>query len=170
MVWAPRVVEAIEVGKRGPHATGAMRPLLLDGPQPGVIWAEALPIEPLPSVGTAPVGADVTKLRERLQRAMTAGAGALRSAASLADTAQVATDLWSAAGFDAKSPRSDAVIWQQPVAGGGFDAPELRNLLVIGHALVHAAAAREETRGAHVRTDFRERRAEFSHRFVLRMP
>src|SRR5437763_7896394 len=44
MVWAPRVIEAIERGKGGPDATGAMRPLMGGAAQPGVIWAQDLDI------------------------------------------------------------------------------------------------------------------------------
>jgi L-aspartate oxidase len=65
-----------------------------------------------------------------LQRAMTSGAGVLRSASSLADTASVLASLSSVV------------------------HPEVRNLVVVGLAVVLAASAREESRGAHNRTDF----------------
>ena len=92
MVWAPRVVEAIERGKDGPDPTGAMRPLLLERPVPGVIWATAQrrparrgrrrPASPAADRPATRPTAEPTpaKLRDRLQRAMTAGAGVLRSA------------------------------------------------------------------------------------------
>jgi L-aspartate oxidase len=100
-----------------------------------------------------PAEVDEPKLRDQLQRAMTAGAGGLRSARSLADTDQAVSALAPLVGAD----------------GGGLARAELRNLLVIARALVTAAATREETRGAHVRTDFPQIRPPFSQRFVLRM-
>src|SRR5206468_3916941 len=76
MVFAPRVVEAIERGKSSADETGAMRAVLgggrvLDGLQP--------PPERTPS--------DVAKERDQLQRAMTTNAGVVRSAESLAAAA-----------------------------------------------------------------------------------
>ena len=72
-------------------------------------------------------------MRDQLQRAMTTGAGVLRSASSLAET--------------------DAVV--EHVAAAATDGPaELHNLLVTGWALLAAATAREESRGAHYRNDF----------------
>ena len=150
MVWAPRVVEAIERGKGGPDPTGAMRPLLGDAPSPGVIWASALNVD-RPPFGTAgQPAADHAKLRDQLQRAMTAGAGGLRSAHSLADT-------------------EHTVGRASRLLAGPQGPPELRNLIVMAQALLTAAAAREESRGSHVRSDFPETEPSFSHRFVLRM-
>jgi L-aspartate oxidase len=143
MVWAPRIVEAIEVGKDAPDATGAMRPLLLGRPQEGVIWATPLEV-PMPSFGAASTD-DPSKLRDQLQRAMTAGAGVLRNAASLAAT--------------------DARLLK--LAESGLP-PEEQNLLVVARALLAAATAREESRGAHGRTDFPQTSPAFAHRFVLR--
>ena len=41
MVFGPRIIEAIERGKEAPDATGAMRPVLVERPLDGVIWAIA---------------------------------------------------------------------------------------------------------------------------------
>ncbi len=87
---------------------------------------------------------------------MTAGAGGLRSAASLAETDATVAELATAAGSAAGTR-------------GGFAVPELRNLIVIARALLTAATAREESRGAHTRTDFPGTERGFSHRYVLRM-
>ncbi|HEX3538999.1 MAG TPA: FAD-binding protein [Acidimicrobiales bacterium] len=148
MVWAPRVIEAIEAGKGGPDATGAMRPLLAGAPTPGVIWAQALNAI-RPAFGAGP-SEDPAKRRDELQRAMTAGAGVLRDASSL--------------------PETDAVVAAVAASTDVVAEPELANLVLVSRALLTAAAAREESRGAHGRTDFPARRATFSHRFAVRMP
>nr|WP_117213473.1 L-aspartate oxidase [Allorhizocola rhizosphaerae] len=77
---------------------------------------------------TAP-GPETAAAREALQRAMTRGAGVLRSAESLAQAAAV---------LDKTTPRD----W------------ELDNLLTVASALVAAASARRETRGCHWREDY----------------
>jgi len=129
MVFAARVVEAIAAGREGCAPTGAMRP---------ANWLRLRTTPP-------PVASvDVSKGRERLQHAMTVGAGVVRDAASLAGV-----------GFDAP-PGTDRV-----------DACELRNLATVGQALVVAAAAREESRGCHTRTDFPETSPELARRLVL---
>ncbi|MET7876856.1 L-aspartate oxidase [Micromonospora profundi] len=71
-----------------------------------------------------------------LQRAMTRGAGVLRSAATLTGTAGTLTELGTARG------RSRTADW------------EATNLLTVASALVAAAYARAETRGCHWREDF----------------
>ncbi len=139
MVFAARVVEAIAAGKSSWDSAGAMSALSAPGhrvlslrvPLPtGSLPPDggALPAGPLPY---GPPG-DLVKAREVLQRAMTSGAGVLRSSSSLAETAFVLDSLT-----------------------GAVD-PEVRNLVVVGLAVVLAAAAREESRGVHNRTDFPE--------------
>ena len=81
------------------------------------------------------------KRRLQVQRAMTAGAGTVRSAASLARTEAQLAEL--AAADDGKK--------------GGPKSWEATNLLHLGRALTLAASLREETRGGHVREDFPER-------------
>ncbi|MGC4859004.1 L-aspartate oxidase [Micromonospora sp. DT41] len=71
-----------------------------------------------------------------LQRAMTRGAGVLRSAATLTGTAGTLTELGTARGW------SRTADW------------EATNLLTVASALVAAAYARAETRGCHWREDF----------------
>src|SRR5579864_1624885 len=138
MVFAPRVIEAIEAGQEGPRPTGTMRAVL-----GGQAEIPGRPLS-LPSMPAASGSDDPEKLRAQLQRAMTAGAGVLRDAASLdatanglAEVAKVATD------------------------------PEVRNLAEAGWALVHAARAREESRGAHTRLDYPDLSPEFQVRLVL---
>ena len=79
--------------------------------------------------------------RTAVQRAMTLGTGAVRSADSLA---QAAKNLQAIA---------DAI----PGSKADPDSWETSNLLHVGQVLTTVAALREETRGGHIRTDFTER-------------
>jgi L-aspartate oxidase len=78
------------------------------------------------------------QIRDRLQQAMTRGAGVLRSAQSLAGTSAELVEL--------ASTRAD------PHTGSW----EASNLLTVAAALVAAALRRRETRGCHWREDFPE--------------
>ena len=75
--------------------------------------------------------------REGLQRAMTRGAGVIRTASSLAETASTLDGLRSARSADPRPAN-----W------------EVTNLHTVATALLAAAARREETRGCHWREDF----------------
>ena len=135
MVFGARLAEAIESGKRGAESTGAMRRA---APIP---WRHLPRPGPGPSVHRA-VGdevhrVDVPKRRELLQRAMTVGAGVVRSAASLGHAAETVDEV-----APAWLPVEDA------------EAAELANLGTLGRAVLRAALARTETRGAHARRDF----------------
>jgi L-aspartate oxidase len=139
MVFGARAVEAVLAGKEAPAATGALRPVLHpDAMEPGEIGAVWLP-----RPGLAPAGEpiDDVKGREVLQRAMTRGAGVVRTAGSLAGAGSEVNQL---------------------APGPG----ELANLVVVAGALIAAATAREESRGGHRRADFPARSEVFSHRFV----
>jgi L-aspartate oxidase len=79
--------------------------------------------------------------RTSIQRAMTLGAGAVRSADLLAQgakTLEVIAD-------SAQGPTADPDSW------------ETSNLLHVGQLLTAVAALREETRGGHIRSDFADR-------------
>ena len=78
-------------------------------------------------------GVDVTKLRDTLQRAMTRGAGVVRSAESLGGARAVLEDIAATLGDGAISS----------VAAG-----ELANLLQVADALLGSALARTESRGS----------------------
>ncbi|MGQ0431688.1 MAG: L-aspartate oxidase [Microthrixaceae bacterium] len=93
-----------------------------------------------------PVGTFHVTDRESLQRAMTLNAGVLRSADSLA----IAADM-----CDGSVPDDDTGAW------------ELRNLATVGRAVCLAAQAREESRGAHTRSDFPETSEALRVRFVI---
>jgi L-aspartate oxidase len=93
---------------------------------------QAEPVDPA-AVGTWVVPPEI---RSELQRAMTSGAGVLRSASSLQGAAADLTRL----GALRTTPRTAA--W------------EATNLLTVASALVASAYARRETRGCHWREDF----------------
>jgi L-aspartate oxidase len=81
------------------------------------------------------------KERTGVQRAMTLGAGAVRSAASLAQGAKTLEGIADAA----RGLTADPDSW------------ETSNLLHVGQLLTAVATLREETRGGHVRSDFTDR-------------
>ena len=151
MVFGPRVVEAVLAGVDGPSATGALRDVL-GGEVLGGTAAPALSLGPLVGeMAPARTGwadqsgsGELEKTRSVLQHAMTEGAGVLRSASSLAETAAVLDRLGDVSGD-----------------------PELANLHVVARALVLAATARQESRGCHGRTDFPEPRPALAHRLVI---
>ena len=91
-------------------------------------------LDPVPVPG--PGGVLRADLRTPLQQAMSAGAGVLRSAASL-DTASAGL-----AALAGPGTRPNTASW------------EATNLLTVATALVGAATRREETRGCHWREDF----------------
>jgi L-aspartate oxidase len=122
MVFGPRVVEAIDAGARGPAPTGAMRCVLPAEPE---IAGRTLAVDLCFDEGE-PLD------RAELQEAMTASAGVLRSAESLAVAHRIA---------------------RRRTGGDGREHHEVRNLQTVAQALVAAATAREETRGAHSRSD-----------------
>ena len=132
MVFGARLAEAIEADVDGPRPTGAMR-ALLDGPVDSI---GTRPSEPVPlSLGTN--GGDLVKLREKLQRAMTDGAGVLRSESSLDEASAVVEEVAGHAG-----------------SGSGRQAGELGNLVALARSLLQAAHMRAETRGAHARIEY----------------
>lgn len=157
LVFGPRVVEAIVAGVSGAEPTGAMRSVLdaADGESlasNGHVGGRALAASPifpgtavdpeLHSNGDAAAAGDpaaIADVRAELQRAITFNAGVLRSAESLALAETTIARLAGGLG----RPSSPAA-W------------EVANLCEVGHALVSAAAARTESRGAHTRSDFPE--------------
>lgn len=104
-------------------------------PQSDPILVSSSPKEQLLKSGDD-LADDLAEARAALQRAMTWGAGVLRSGKTLAATAEVLEEL--------------------SVQGRGNAEWELLNLLTVASALVAAATLREETRGCHWREDFPE--------------
>ena len=96
-----------------------------------------LPAQTDPVVTGASAWVVSSSTRQRLRRAMTDGAGVLRSAESLSATAGLLSQLGDE---HSDRPRTDA--W------------EATNLMTIATTLVASAFARRETRGCHWREDF----------------
>jgi L-aspartate oxidase len=141
LVFGSRTVEAIARGKSSPDSTGVMRGVL------GLVDASvggrhAAPPDVFDEVRTRRPASAARSARDELQLAMTRGAGVLRDALSLGRVLAHLADVDST-------------------------DPEVRNLLDVSAALVHAALAREESRGTHTRTDFPETSAELAGRFVF---
>ncbi|WP_079166953.1 L-aspartate oxidase [Streptomyces oceani] len=103
---------------------------------------------PAPAYAPEPAVLLPAHLRAELQRAMTEGAGVLRTGQSLARTADRLAEL--------------AALTAGPSDGGrraepGVDAWETSNLHLVARVLVTAALRRTETRGCHWREDHPER-------------
>ena len=137
MVFGARVVDAIAAGRDGPRPTGAMR-AVPGGGAPGAdtgLRGRAIDLAPPPARHGG--DADPEKLRSELQSVMTAGAGVLRSEASLTATLSALDVLGSRIPAPSGSP-----VWGA-----------LENMTLVARALVTAALARTESRGNHTRTD-----------------
>jgi L-aspartate oxidase len=162
LVFGARAVDAVAAGDDGPRPTGAMRSLLpVDAgePEPEIggrpLLVELPSAEPTARSGGDAEGApdekQVAAARDRLQRAMTAGAGVVRDAGSLGRTAAVVDEVAEVAAGSA----------------GTRHGEELANLCTMATALLTAASARVESRGAHARTDAPDIDPDFALRLVL---
>ncbi|MBW3610407.1 MAG: FAD-binding protein [Actinobacteria bacterium] len=137
MVFAPRVVEAIEAGKEVAAPTGAMRAVLGgvgddDDGLPGRLLSRKSPA----TTRLPPAGSDIKTGVVQLQEAMTVGAGVVRTSASLRSTASA---------LDALSED-----WRASPSPAGH---EYENLLTVAYTVVAGALARTESRGCHWRAD-----------------
>ena len=133
MVFGARLAERIPAGVQGPEPSGALRAVLGEEPIDGIGASVLARQAAAPPFGRlAQPGTDVPKLRDTLQRAMTRGAGVVRSASSLAGARaaveEIATVLGPRAGVSRKG--------------------ELGNLLQLADTLLVSASARTESRGA----------------------
>ncbi|MEA2825681.1 MAG: L-aspartate oxidase [Actinomycetota bacterium] len=143
MVFSARVVEAIERGRDGAEATGLMAAILRPA------GAGPLRVHAPPRVERASSETDVAKLRGGLQRGMTVEAGVVRDHQSLRRARAV---------IERATPSAPPVTpedWEH------------QNLLAVGGAVVVAATARLETRGAHTRTDHPETSPAFQRRILV---
>jgi len=142
MVFGFRCVEAIEAGRDGPRATGALRSLL--DPPAAAIDPDAAPTVGArrldgvgPTAGPDPSAAVAApeEVREALQQGMSRDAGVWRDADTLAAAEATVARL-------GRRPLPDTVA--------GWEA---RNLLDVAAVAVAASRAREESRGCHTRLD-----------------
>jgi L-aspartate oxidase len=150
MVFGPRVIDAVAAGIDGPEPTGAMRCVLgvsseVSGLRVGRVELPAR----APDDGPSGAAAELSAARDTMQRTFTRCAGVLRTADSLAEA-------------DEELRRAAAVA-----VGRGLAANELRNLCDVGAALVSLATRREESRGAHTRSDFPDTLDGFRCRLVI---
>jgi len=142
MVFGARMAEAVLAGVPGPEATGAMRAVLggdhVEIPGRPVAEPVALGLD-LGAQGGTERG-EMAKARSRLQFAMTAGAGVVRSASSLAAAGVALGEV--------------VEVWRRSADNSSDPGDELRNLLTVAAALLASATTRTESRGAHTRADF----------------
>jgi L-aspartate oxidase len=144
MVFGARLAERIPAGAQGPEPSGALRAVLGDAPLDGIDCTTLPTRAPVvhrhtgTGAGHESSRPDVTKLRDVLQRAMTRGAGVVRSADSLDSARLVIDEVASALGDP----------------GGSVRAGEVANLLQVADALLVAAATRTESRGSHARREY----------------
>ncbi len=150
MVFGARVVDAIVSGRSGPRPTGLLAHLD-DGPLPIVPLERPTAPAPVPAAPAGGRAAAASTARSQLQAIMTTDAGIVRDEASLARAAKSLGELRLV----------------QPDEGGAPLPAELEvaNLLALAGALVRAADARRESRGAHSRSDLTETSDRFCVRF-----
>jgi len=158
LVFGTRAARAIGKGRDGPEATGALRALL----RPDLKAPITVRHLDAPRFATAPMSLEdesqdkrsgLIKARVAMQQAMSLGAGIVRDRTGLLSTYAALDDAIGAA--YAMEPKDSSAI-------------EVENLATVGSALVSAALAREESRGAHSRSDYpKTNDEEFRCRFAI---
>ena len=141
MVFAARASEAVSAGRLEAEATG--------------VFAEgAVPLSRLGRLQPATPGGDArldpAEGRRALQAEMSANAGVVRDASSLAGAAKVVGEL-------------EVAFTSSTRAAGA----EMANLCLIARALLQAATERRESRGAHTRADHPASSEELRRRLVF---
>ncbi len=140
MVFGARLAERIAASHDGPEPSGALRVALGEDPLDGIGCRRLEGGRDLWAGTTTGIGssADVAKLRDSLQRAMTGGAGVVRTKRSLRSAQSVVDEA-----VDVLGDRTTSV-----------EAGELGNLLQLAAALLASATSRTESRGAHSRLEY----------------
>lgn len=144
MVFGARVAEAILNGRDSLDVT--------DTKNVSSREIQCRPLSPKGLLAGAVLESDVEKLRDQLQRTMTAGAGVVRSADSI-ERARVGIDEIEA---------------QISVAGMTAGAGELYNLITLSKAVLCSSGVRRESRGAHFRIDHPDSDDRWKCRLVVR--
>jgi aspartate oxidase len=108
-------------------------------PPPRMVSAHRTDAAAAPPDDGAAYWPDVAKTRDRLQRAMTDGAGVVRSADSLARAGRTVATIAAITGSSTPVDRAHG---------------ELANLVTTARSILDSGTLREETRGAHARSDF----------------
>jgi len=143
LVFGTRVVEAIGAQVEHASETGPMRGVL-------EIAGDAREADTIvPTSDGAPV--DAAALRSAVQRVMARDAGVVRDGTGLGLAAQTLADL---------------AALRNGLALRDRDAREAANVLDVARAIVDGATAREESRGAHTRTDWPQSRDDQLGRWV----
>ncbi len=148
MVFGARLAEAIRDGVEGPAPTGVMEAWLV-GPRVTLERVEPVQAPDAGSVDDLVPGID--KARDQLQRAMTLGAGVVRSAGSLAEAAEVVDGLRSATAGMTPGNRTEG---------------ELANLVTVARCVLDSATLRTESRGSHARSDYPATEPDWRRRIV----
>ncbi|MEU3555231.1 L-aspartate oxidase [Streptomyces fragilis] len=148
LVYAERI--AADITSEARTAAGAPDTVVPDTVVPGTAAPETV----VPEAPTQPLPAAEDRLA--VQRAMTDGAGVLRSADSLRRAAEELAALHTAAAEG---------TGKRPVPG--TETWETANLLLVARVLVEAARRREETRGCHWREDRPDRDDEGWRRHIV---
>jgi L-aspartate oxidase len=134
----------------GARAADDIRGLLQsEGPRP----LELAPIAAELEDGGHDEPLDLADIRNSLRALMWRNAGIAREANGLAEAAE------------------QVEFWCRYALGQVFDAPAgwtLQNLLIVARLMIAAAAAREESRGVHTRTDFPEPHPEWARHIAFR--
>ncbi len=144
LVFGGRVVRAIASGKRAADSTGAMRGVLER------VTVDSVAVDPELVSSRDAVAPD--GVRSAVQRVMSIDAGVVRDAAGLDLASKTLGDL---ANLATHLPARDVASY------------EALNVLRVARGIVALAAAREESRGSHTRSDHPNSREALLGRFVV---